>query len=129
MCSSHRIDYPLGLKIELRATMYWPLAPSVAFAARQAPLDAPRLVLSQIDAFDVRSGCKMRRTRSEHNDSAIPPKLAVKAEVANRRKWAISSHSNFSPMAVSSRHGSVIMGFTQFAPGPASSPEHSRAFD
>jgi hypothetical protein len=30
------------------------------------------------------------KTRSEHNESAMPPKLAVKSDVGYRRRWAIS---------------------------------------
>jgi len=30
------------------------------------------------------------KTRSEHNESGLPPKLTVKADVTNRQGWARS---------------------------------------
>ena len=46
--------------------------------------------INKTDRNDAR--VKMRRTRSEHNESAIPPKLAVKADVSDRQKWANRRH-------------------------------------
>src|ERR1700756_2949302 len=37
-------------------------------------------------------GVKVDKTHGEQNESAISPKLSVKAEVANRQGWATSGH-------------------------------------
>ena len=37
--------------------------------------------------FQASAGVNFYKTRSEHNESAIPPKLSVKAEVADWQGW------------------------------------------
>jgi hypothetical protein len=34
------------------------------------------------------------KTRSKHNESAIPPKLSVKVDVADRQRWARSGRDS-----------------------------------
>src|SRR6516164_11108297 len=62
--------------------------------------------------FQASAGVNFYKTRSEHNESAIHPKLSVKAEVADWQGWpqaVIPSHPCFYPEAVPSPRGRVIM--------------------